>query len=430
MLAWLKTVFGVYFDRRMLVMALLGFSSGFPSSVFGSSLSWWLKSVNISKKSIGIFSLAKTPYSFKWLIAPVIDRIRLPFLHKMGRRRSWAIFSQILLLISILGMSQVDPVKYLWLLFVLAVFVVIASACQDVVLDAYRIESFEDKEQGAGTAVFVLGYRIGMIFSGAGALLLASKYGWEVVYILLALSSFVGIITILFVRESSQYLQKTQEVSGTKKERIYRFFSESIKIPIVDFIKRANWKMVLAFVFLYKMSDAYMGPMAYVFYQDMGFTGDEIAKISKIYGVIATIIGGLLGGLVVVRYNIIKALFIGAALQGISNLLFVWVAKQGHNTEVLTIVIAIENISGGIATAGFVAYLSSLCNSLYTATQYAILTSLVAVLVNIVSSSSGYLASSVSWDWFFIITTLMAIPGLLVLYFIYLFETGQNKNIC
>lgn len=426
MLSKLKSAVKVYFDRRMLVMLFLGFSSGFPSSVFGSSLTWWLKSLNISQKSIGLFSLAKAPYSFKWLWSPVIDRVRLPFLHKLGRRRSWALLSQALLLVSILCMSQIDPSKCLWLVFVLAVFVVIASASQDVVLDAYRIEMFEDREQGAGTAVFVLGYRLGMIFSGAGALLLAGKYGWKAVYVILALSSLVGIITILFVRETSKEFPK-QEFVGSRSERFYRFFTESIKIPALDFMKKANWKMVLLFVFLYKMSDAYMGPMAYVFYQDIGFTGPEIAKVSKIYGVIATIVGGLFGGLIVARYNIIKALFIGGTLQGLSNLMFVLQARVGHDVDVLTFVIAVENISGGIATAAFVAYLSSLCNSLYTATQYAILTSLVAVLVNIVSSSSGYLSSYMSWDWFFFITTLMAIPGMVVLYFIYRFEKTPEK---
>lgn len=415
---WIKAS-KIYFDRRMIVMTLLGFASGFPMSLVTSTLSLWLSKSDISKKTIGIFSLVKTPYSFKWLWAPVVDRFNVPFFGKLGRRRGWAIVTQILLLLSILGMSQVDPRTHIYLLAFFAVLVVIASASQDIVLDAYRIETFEPKEQAAGTAMFVLGYRIGMLFSGAGALWLihSTGMGWNSVYVIMALGSFVGIFTILFVKEpKAEILAPLEGVSY--KEKMRNFFETSVKEPMLDFMQRSNWKIILLFVFLYKMSDAYMGPMAYPFYNEMGFTEGEIAKVTKIYGMIATIFGGIVGGLIASRYNIYKTLLIGGVLQGLSNLMFVVQSYAGHNVDYLTVTITIENIAGGIGTAAFVAYLSSLCNVKYTATQYALLSSFMSLLRDIVSASSGYLLVATSWPTFFYITTLMAIPGLLLLPFI------------
>lgn len=400
-------------------MTLLGFASGFPMSLVTSTLSLWLNKSDISKKTIGLFSLVKTPYSFKWLWAPVVDRIGIPFFHKMGRRRSWAVFTQILLLLSILGMSRIDPKAHIYLLAFFAVLVVIASASQDIVLDAYRIETFAPKEQGAGTAMFVLGYRIGMLFSGAGALwfIHATNLGWNSVYLLVATGSFVGIFTILFIKEPEG--EPAVPIKGADyKEKLNNFYKTSVVEPMRDFMKRTDWKIILLFVFLYKMSDAYMGPMVYPFYDDMGFSEGEIAKITKIYGMIATIAGGIVGGLIASRYNIYKTLFIGGVLQGLSNLMFVVQAHVGNDTDCLTMTIAVENVAGGIGTAAFVAYLSSLCNIKYTATQYALLSSFMSLLRDIVSSSSGYLLTVTDWSMFFIITTLMALPGLLLIPYI------------
>lgn len=414
----------VYFDRRMLVMTLLGFSSGFPMALVTSTLSLWLKKSDVSKEAIGLFSLTKTPYSFKWLWAPVIDRIKIPLLCKMGRRRSWAFLTQILLLLSILGMSRINPQISLGLLAFFAVLVVISSASQDIVLDAYRIEIFKPREQGAGTAIFILGYRLGLLFSGAGALWLSAKIGWNTVYVIMALGSLVGLITILFVKEpKSESVELKFE--GNRKERIGHFFKTAVFEPLQDFMNRANWKMILLFVFLYKMSDAYMGPMVYPFYDDMGFTETEIATISKIYGMAATILGGIIGGLIASRYNIYKTLLIGGILQGASNLMFVGQAYVGHDIYFLMATISIENIAGGIGTAAFVAYLSSLCNVKYTATQYALLSSFMSLFRDVFAASSGYLAAMVSWQAFFIITTLMAVPGLLLIPYLYKIE--KNK---
>lgn len=412
---WLKT-FKIYYDRRMIVMTLLGFASGFPMSLVTSTMSLWLKKSDISKETIGLFSLVKAPYSFKWLWAPIIDGVRIPFLWKIGRRRSWALVTQFLLLLAILGMSQINPSFQLPLLAFFAVLVVIASASQDIVLDAYRIEVFSPREQGAGTAIFILGYRLGLLFSGAGALWLVSKtsLGWNGVYVVMALGSLVGILAVLCIKEpKSEPVQV--EAKTCRKERFKSFMKNSVYEPMQDFMLRANWKIILLFVFLYKMSDAYMGPMAYPFYDDMGFTPSQIASITKIYGMGATICGGIIGGLIANRYSIFKTLFIGGVLQGLSNLMFIIQAYAGNDTDFLTITILVENIAGGIGTAAFVAYLSMLCNIKYTATQYALLSSFMSLLRDIISASSGYLAAIVSWQMFFFITTLMAIPALLLI---------------
>lgn len=421
---WIKTG-KIYFDRRMIVMTLLGFASGFPMSLVTSTLSLWLKKSDVSKETIGLFSLVKTPYSFKWLWAPVVDAFKVPFLWKLGRRRSWALVTQVLLLLSIIGMSQVNPSTQLYLLAFFAVLVVIASASQDIVLDAYRIEIFEPKEQGAGTAIFILGYRLGLLFSGAGALWMVGKtgLGWNGVYFIMALGSLVGITTILFIKEPKAELAVLCE-KITHKDKMKNFFEKSVYEPMQDFMQRANWKIILLFVFLYKMSDAYMGPMAYPFYDDMGFSESQIATITKIYGMGATIIGGIIGGLIASRYSIIKTLLIGGILQGLSNLMFVGQAYAGNDVHVLMATISVENVAGGIGTAAFVAYLSSLCNVKYTATQYALLSSFMSLIRDVFSSSSGYLAAVVSWPVFFFITTLMAVPGLLLLPYI----KSKEKN--
>lgn len=403
---WIRAA-KVYWDKRMVVMTFLGFASGFPMSLVTSTLSLWLKKSDVAKETIGLFSLVKTPYSFKWLWAPVVDRVKLPVLWRMGRRRSWALLTQVLLIMAIFGMSQIDPMENLGLLAVFAVLVVIASASQDIVLDAYRIEIFEPREQGAGTAIFVLGYRLGLLFSGAGALWMASFMGWNAVYVIMALGSMVGMVTILCVSEPKAEL-KVVKWSGS-------FWQDAVVAPLKDFAERVNWKLALLFIFLYKMSDAYMGPMVYPFYDDMGFTTSQIAFVSKVYGMGATIVGGIIGGIIANRYNIYKTLLIGGILQGASNLMFVAQAYAGSDIYFLMATISIENVAGGIGTAAFVAYLSSLCNVKYTATQYALLSSLMSLLRDVFAASSGYVAAMMSWPMFFFITTLMAVPGILLI---------------
>ncbi len=412
---WL-TAARIYMDKRMLTMIALGFSSGFPLLLVFGTLNLWLKDAGISYAAIGLFSLVKTPYSFKWAWSPLIDRIRLPLFCRLGRRRGWALFTQIILMLSILCMSTVNPSASPLTMAFFAVLVTIASASQDIVLDAYRIESFSSKEQGAGVAIFVLGYRFGLIFSGAGAIWMASVMSWNNVYVIMSLGALIGMIAILCSKEPAQDSKKTQvSYSGSLRKRIKKFLLTAVYDPFKDFMRKPDWAVILLFIFFYRMSDAYMGPMAYPFYDDMGFSKVEIAYVSKLYGMIATILGGIAGGLIINRFGIMKSLFWFGVLQGITNLMFVAQSYAGHNIYLLTVTISLDNISAGMGATALVAYLSSLCNIAYTATQYALLSSLMSFARDVFAATSGFLADHVSWDIFFFITALMVIPGLILL---------------
>lgn len=406
---------GIYFDRRMLTMTGLGFASGFPFLLVSGTLALWLTESGISLEMIGLFSLVKTPYSFKWMWSPVVDRIRLPFFDRLGRRRGWAVFSQLLLLAAILGMSMVDPEKAVYLLMFLAFLTVIASATQDIVLDAYRVESFDTKEQAAGTAIFILGYRLGSIFSGAVALLLATVLSWHEVYAVMGLGAVVGMATILMSKEPDNGKAKEVPFVGSLFERLNNFWQTAVKSPIADFVTRRGWMVILLFVMVYKLCDAYMVPMTMPFYDAMGFTKEQIAFVTKFYGMGATIAGGIIGGLMVNRLGLVKSLYIGSILQGLTTLMYVAQAHAGNNIYVLMATISLDNLAGGMSTTAFVAYLSSLCNVAYTATQYALLSSFMSLARDLLASTSGALVKVAGWSSFFILTTLMALPGLILL---------------
>jgi PAT family beta-lactamase induction signal transducer AmpG len=412
----------------MLTVGLLGFSSGLPLLLVLSTLSLWLKDEGISKAAIGLFALVKTPYNFKFLWSPIIDRLPLPIITKLfGRRRGWALVTQVFLMVAIFAMALTNPAKAPYYTALFAVFVAFCSASQDIVIDAYRVELLEDDEQGAGSGMITLGYRIGMLVSGAGALYLAEFFenggssvlasmeeylgvglnAWNATYIIMAFAVLVGIITVLFSREP-----KSVELEPVENQS---FIKSAFLSPLLDFAKRPNWVLILLFVMLYKLPDAYMGPMVMPFYDDLGFLKSEIAKISKLYGMFATIIGGILGGIIVNRYGIIKSLIGCGILQGLTNLMFAYLATVGHDTNVLAVTITLENLAGGMSITAFVAYLSSLCTVAFTATQYALLSSLMGFSRDVVSATSGKLAEMVSWETFFIITTLMSVPGLLLL---------------
>lgn len=411
---WLKAI-EVYGDKRMLIMMLLGFSSGFPYLLVFGTFSLWLKDAGVSLAAIGLFSLAKAPYSFKWLWSPIVDRVRLPLFNRLGRRRGWALFAQIWLMAAIWGMAVTNPALNPVNMAVFAFLMVVASATQDIVLDAYRIESFNNREQGAGVAVFVLGYRFGTLFSGAGALFLAAVMSWEDVYKIMSLGAVVGMITILCAKKEHQPEPEEHKEKRGWWERGVNFLKKSVVAPLADFMKRPKWFVILLFVFLYRMTDAYMAPMAYPFYDDMGFTKIEIASIIKLFGVMATIGGTLVGGVLVNRYGIVRSLLFCGILQGLTNMSFVWQAYAGHDLSVLMITISLDNIAAGMGTAAFVAYLSSLCNKEYTATQYALLSSFMSLARDIFAATSGFLAAAVSWPVFFWLTSFMVVPSLLLL---------------
>lgn len=409
----------VYWDKRMLTMIALGFSSGFPLLLVFGTLNLWLKDAGISYAAIGLFSLVKTPYSFKWAWSPIIDRIKLPLLGRLGRRRGWAVFTQLLLMASLWGMASIDPAATPLTMAFFAVLVTIASASQDIVLDAYRIESFNTKEQGAGVAIFVLGYRFGLIFSGAGAIWMASVMSWNNVYMIMSLGALVGMLAVLCSREPEKDEKYNEPRNrGPWRVRLQHFMLKAVYDPFKDFMKRQNWGLILVFIFLYRMSDAYMGPMAYPFYDDMGFTKVEIAYVSKIYGMIATIAGGIVGGLLISRMGLMKSLLVCGILQGVTNLMFVGQAFAGHNIYMLVVTISCDNIAAGMGATALVAYLSSLCNVAYTATQYALLSSLMSFARDVFAATSGFLAASVSWAVFFLITSLMVLPGIFLLLYL------------
>ncbi|MGB0681059.1 MAG: AmpG family muropeptide MFS transporter [Magnetovibrionaceae bacterium] len=402
----------VYADRRVMTLLFLGFSSGLPLLLVFSTLSVWLKFEGVSLTAIGLFSLVRTPYTFKFLWAPLVDRLPLPFLtRRFGRRRGWALLAQVLLMAAIAAMAMTKPGIDPWWTALFAVIVAFASATQDIVIDAYRVESLKSDEQGAGAGVLVMGYRIGMLTAGAGALWLAAILSWNEVYLVMAALVLIGVITVLVSKEPRpEELPENPLQSGWGS-----WFSKAVVAPFADFLTRPGWLLILAFILFYKMGDAYLGVMANPFYVEMGFSTVEIANVSKIFGLGATIAGGLFGGLLVARFGLLPALLVCGILQAASNLVFAWQATQGHDVGALMITIATENLTGGMATAAFVAYLSALCSLAYTATQYALLSSVMAVARDVLAASSGWLADQVSWFDFFLISTGVALPGLLLL---------------
>ncbi|MGB0670662.1 MAG: AmpG family muropeptide MFS transporter [Rhodospirillales bacterium] len=406
-----KDAFAVYADRRVVTILFLGFVSGLPLLLVFSTLSVWLKVEGVSLTAIGLFSLVRTPYTFKFLWAPLVDRLALPILtRRFGRRRGWALLAQGLLIAAIFAMAGTTPAENPWMTALFAVAVAFASATQDIVIDAYRVESLDDDQQGAGAGVIVLGYRIGMLTAGAGALWLAAWLSWNQVYMVMGGMVLVGVATILLSREP-QRAEKPKAGAGNWLD----WLRDAVIAPFTDFMARPGWLLILAFVLFYKMGDAYLGVMANPFYVEMGFSTIEIANVSKIFGLGATIVGGLLGGVLVARMGLMAALLLAGLLQAASNLVFAWQALMGHDIGALMVTIATENLTGGMATAAFVAYLGSLCSVAYTATQYALLSSVMAVARDVLAASSGWLADRLDWVDFFLVSTVVALPGLVLL---------------
>ncbi len=405
MAGWKESV-DVYRDPKMIVMFILGLFSGLPFVLIFSTLAYWLTAQGVSKTDIALFSLVRFPYSFKFLWAPYVDRCEIPFLTKaLGKRRSWALVFQFFLMISLLLLIRTDPATTPMLTGICAVCVAFFSASQDIVFDAFRVENFDPEDQGAASGCFVFGYRIGMLIAGAGALFLATALSWENVYTLLALAGVVGMITILIVKEPPHHVVKENK----------NFFQSAVVAPIKDFISRPGWFWIVLFIMLYKLCETTLGTMTAPFYREMGFTYDQIATVVKLYGIIATILGGLIGGVFVVRFGVMPSLLICGILQGISNLPFAYLAIQGNSLTWLIISVVSDNLASAMATSAFVAYMSFLCNTAYTATQYALLSSLMALPRDLLSSGSGWLADHTTWPVFFSITAVLSLPGLIVL---------------
>lgn len=399
-----------YTDRRVLTILPLGFASGLPLLLTYSTLAAWLKTDGISLKAIGTFALVSLPYSFKFVWSPLIDRLAPPL--PLGRRRGWGITIQILLIIAVLGLGACNPRGDLLTMGALATLVAFLSASQDVVIDAYRVESLTVEEQGPGAAIIQTGYRIGMLVAGAGALVVAQAFGWFAAYAVMAVFLLVGLITFVVVPEP----EASRQAAANAGARGFRAWLEQAVIgPFADFMKRPLWPAILIFIFGYKLGEAMAGRMASPLYIDLGFTLDEIAAVSKVFGFFTTLGGAFLGGALTVKWGPIRALLICGLLQSFGNLAYVLQAVAGHRVEALALCVAAENITGGMAGAALVAYLSSLCSPAYTATQYALLSSIASLGLNLISSQSGRLAEAMGWVHYFLLTTVITLPALALL---------------
>ena len=395
-----SSVLKVILSGRMLVLFLMGFSSGIPLLLIGSTLRAWMTEEKIDLTVIGIFSLVGLPYALKFLWAPLMDRYVPPFL---GRRRGWMLITQIALMavISVLGFSS--PAQMPWRVAVLAFLVAFFSASQDIVVDAYRREVLTDEELGLGSSLGINGYRIALLTSGALALFLADHFPWKVVYLLMAGLILVGIVTTLSASEPRRNITPP----GSLKEALVE--------PFLDYFKRKEALGILAFVLLYKIGDQMASDMATPFYLKIGFTKTEIAAIAKTFGLGATISGALLGGILMLRLEINRSLWIFGFLQMVSTFCFSLLAQAGPSKPMLAGVIAFENLSGGMGTTAYAAFMASLCNVRFTATQYALLSSLIGIPRVFASAPTGYLAKHLGWSQFFIVCGLAALPGLLLL---------------
>ena len=402
----------VYANARVLAFLFLGFSSGLPFGVVAEPLTAWLAESGVTKTAIGLFALVSLPYSLKFVWAPLMDHLPLPVMTKrFGRRRGWALVTQVALLGAVLGLGFTSPAEDLWLTAAFALVVTFASASQDIVIDAYRVEILDENQLAAGAATATFGWRLGQVGSGAAGLILADMFPWAWVYMGMAALVFVGIIAILLNPEP-----KTSLPPASANLRIW--LKDAVFGPFRDFITRPGWLAIVLFVLLYKFGDAVLSVMKIPFFMELGFTKTEIAEIAKIFGFNAIIAGGFLGGLVLARTGILMGLAICGVLMAASNLIFVVQAWAGADLFWLTVTIAVENITTGMGTTAFVAYLSSLCHAAYTATQYALLTSLMAFSRTVMSSGAGWLAEQVDWVSFFILTTIAALPGLAVLFWL------------
>jgi len=413
----------VYLQPRVLIVLLLGFSSGLPLALSGSTLLVWMRESGVDLGTIGLFALVGTPYTLKFLWAPLVDALHVPlFTRRFGRRRGWLVFSQLLLIAAILLLALTDPAKSPLFVALGALLVAAMSSTQDIVVDAFRVESLPESEQAAGMASYVAAYRIGMLVSTAGVLFLVSAFestglarstAWMWGYVAMAAMVLLGTMTALAATEPGASAVAEAASHG---ESAFRRVVKAAVGAFSEFLARKDAWAALAFVVLFKLTDAFSGTMTAPFVIDVGFTRNDYAAIVKGVGLAATLIGGFAGGFVARRYSLAASLWIGAILQALSNLAFAWLALVGVNQWALALAITVENFTGAIGTVIFVAYLSALCkNPLHTATQYALLTALAAVGRTYLSAGAGYVAQATGWPLFFVISMLVALPSLALL---------------
>ncbi len=411
----LKDSFRLYFQPKIFIMLFLGFASGLPLALTGSTLGVWLTESSIDKTTIGLFAAVATPYALKFLWSPLLDSLPCPVLGRLfGHRSGWLVAVQIATAVSLLLLGLANPAINPWVTASLALLVSACSASQDIVIDAYRVEMLEVNQQGAGSAMFVLGYRFGMIASTAGALYMATYFGWMVTYWSMAGLMGIGVLTVLIAGEPT----RRKDAPALHAKTFSEWLRDAVIAPFIDFMKRDQWLAILLFILLYKLADAFLGVMANPFLIETGFTKEQIAQVVKLYGLIATIAGSFLGGIMVYKMGMVRTLWVCGIGHALTNLMFVVQAHVGADMHVLALGITLENITGGMGTAAFVAYLSSLCNLRFTATQYALLSSFASFGRIWLSTPAGWVAVKLGWVWFFTFASALAIPGLCVLWWL------------
>jgi PAT family beta-lactamase induction signal transducer AmpG len=418
-----RSAFSIYVQPQVRGMIFLGFSAGLPFLLVFSTLSAWLRDEGVERSVIGFFSWVGVTYSIKVFWAPVIDRLPLPFLTKFfGKRRSWMLLAQLGIIIGLIGMGCSDSHSQLQQIALFAVWVAFCSATQDIVIDAYRIESVEPEYQGAMAATYVLGYRIALLMAGAGAFYIAEYTSWKVSYVAMAAAMSVGLMATLYIKEPEhkQFEGRLYEDVKERQRNIWRrlaaTISNAVLNPFVEFFAR-NGKvglLILMLIALYKMSDITMGVMSNPFYLDLGFSKKDIADISKIFGFFMTIAGAAVGGVLVIRYGVMRPLLLGAIMVAATNLLFAVLAVSKPNLLLLAGVISADNLSGGIATSVFIAYLSGLTNTAYTATQYALFSSLMTLPAQLLGGFAGMVVDSYGYTVFFIYASAVGLPAIVL----------------
>ena len=437
-ISW-RDAFVIYSKPRVIAMAFLGFSAGLPYLLVFSTLTAWLRDEGISKSAIGFFAWVGITYSIKVLWAPVVDRLQIPQLTaRLGQRRSWILLGQLGISLGLLLMSGVGS-SNLILLSICALIVAFASATQDIAIDAYRIEAVIDEYQGAMSASYIFGYRVALLAAGAGALYLAEYFDWQTSYIVMAMLVGIGVLTVMLISEPERdeqradtsaeqrvvdYLIKDQTSSW---RRIQSWFIGAVAGPFIEFFQR-NGKfalLILVFISVFRLSDIAMGIMANPFYLDMGYSKTDIANVAKIFGFFMSIAGSAFCGVVVVKWGIFRPLLIGAIAVAVTNLFFAVLSTMEPKIEYLAFVISADNISGGFAATAFIAYLSSLTNRAYTATQYALFSSLMTLPGKFISGFSGLIVDGYGYFEFFVFAALIGIPAILLVLFLMNSESGK-----
>jgi PAT family beta-lactamase induction signal transducer AmpG len=419
--SWADTL-KVYLEPATLRMLSLGFSAGLPLLLVLGTLSFRLRGAGIDRTTIGYLSWVGLAYGFKWVWAPLVDRLPLPPLTTLlGRRRGWLLLAQAIVIAGLIGMALADPRDGLLPLVWCALLVAFGSATQDIALDAFRIESASTERQAALAAAYQTGYRLAMIWAGAGVLWVVAwakvdaggyqNAAWTTAYLVMAGSMAIGVVTVLLSAEPLPRVFAPAKSVG-------EWLQGALIDPFADFIRRYRWQaaLILALIAIYRISDVVMGIMANPFYVDMGFTEGEVATVSKVYGVVMTLVGAFVGGVLAMRLGVMRVLMLGAVLSAASNLLFAWMTVRGHDLVALTVVVSADNLAGGIASAAFIAYLSSLTNINYSATQYALFSSLMLLLPKFIAGFSGAYVDAFGYANFFIATSLLGVPVLLLVW--------------